>query len=144
LADLVYHSFFHQLMLAAHDLTTTTGTQLVLQLHTTSHTPDVDDAVRTDLDNEVAAAGNYDTGGLNITKGAMAPADDDGNDRAAFDITEDPTWSAATITAYYAILVDEDHGSDALVCLFDFGGNKTSTAGDFKIQFNAAGLFTIA
>jgi hypothetical protein len=131
-------------MLAAHDLTTTTGAQLQMQLHTNVYSPDVDHAVIGDLTNEVVQAGNYVTGGESVTKGAMAPADDDGNDWAVFDITEDIVWAAATITAAFGVLLNDDHASDALICWFDFGGDKTSTADTYTLAFHATGLFTIA
>lgn len=144
MADAMYHSFFHELMLAAHDLTTTTGQQLQMQLHTSSYTPDIDHAVKTDLSNEHAATGNYSTGGVSVTKGAMAPADEDGNDRAVFDITEDMVWLVSTISAAYGVLLNDDHASDALICYFDFGGTQSSTAGTFTIAFHNSGLFAIA
>jgi hypothetical protein len=143
MADLMYHSFFHQLMLAAIDLTNTTGDVLKFQLHTSTYTPDVDHSVIGDLTNEVAAAGNYSTGGVTVTANTMTPSDDDGNDRAAFDITEDMVWASSTITARYGVLIDTT-ATNALICSFDFGSDQTSTNGTFTVAFHSNGLWTIA
>jgi hypothetical protein len=54
----------------------------------------------------------------------------------------DSTWSTATITAAGAMIYNSTTGGGTgtteAVCVLDFGGNKTSTAGDFVIQFPAA------
>ena len=47
------------------------------------------------------------------------------------------TFSNATITAN-GCLIYNDTNSDRAVCVLAFGGDKTSTAGDFTIQFPAA------
>lgn len=46
----------------------------------------------------------------------------------------DTTWSTATITARGALIYDSSK-SDKAVAVLDFGADKTSTAGDFTIQF---------
>ena len=49
----------------------------------------------------------------------------------------DTTWSSATITARGALIYKSGGGNPA-VAVLDFGGDKTSTAGDFTIQFPTA------
>jgi hypothetical protein len=49
----------------------------------------------------------------------------------------DTTWSAATITARGALIYQSGGGNPA-VAVLDFGSDKTSTAGDFTIQFPTA------
>ena len=46
----------------------------------------------------------------------------------------DTTWSAATITANGALIYNDTNG-DTAVAVLAFGGDKTSTAGDFTIVF---------
>ena len=46
----------------------------------------------------------------------------------------DVTWSAATFTANYAVIYNDDQG-DKLVVVLDFGGAKTATNGDFTVSF---------
>ena len=39
-------------------------------------------------------------------------------------------------------MIYNDTNSDKMVCSLDFGGNKTSTAGTFTVQFPAAAAST--
>ena len=50
----------------------------------------------------------------------------------------DLTFSTATVTARGALIFNDSASGDPAVCVLDFGGDKTSTAGDFTIQFPAA------
>ena len=47
------------------------------------------------------------------------------------------TFSTATVTARGALIYNDTQG-DKAVAVLDFGGDKTSTAGDFTIVFPAA------
>ena len=49
----------------------------------------------------------------------------------------DETWTTATITARGAMIYNQSQGNKA-VAVLDFGGNKTSTAGDFTVVFPTA------
>jgi hypothetical protein len=44
------------------------------------------------------------------------------------------SWQTATITARGALIYNKS-SSDKAVCVLDFGGDKTATAGTFTIQF---------
>jgi hypothetical protein len=55
----------------------------------------------------------------------------------------DVVWTAATITARYAVIYDDSAANDPLICLLDFGQNMISTNDDFTIQFDANGIFRI-
>ena len=46
----------------------------------------------------------------------------------------DVTWSAASFTANYAVIYNDDQG-DKLVVILDFGSAKTATNGDFTVSF---------
>ena len=50
----------------------------------------------------------------------------------------DLTFSNATVTANGALIYGEALSGDPAVCTLAFGADKTSTAGDFTIQFPAA------
>jgi len=50
----------------------------------------------------------------------------------------DTTWSTSTITARGAMIFNDTHSGDASVLIVDFGADKSSTAGDFTLQFPAA------
>lgn len=45
------------------------------------------------------------------------------------------TWSTSTITARGALIYNDTQTGDPAVAVLDFGGDKSSTAGDFTIQF---------
>jgi hypothetical protein len=51
------------------------------------------------------------------------------------------TWSTATITARGALIYNSTNANKA-VAVLDFGSDKTSTAGDFTIQFPTADAST--
>ena len=47
----------------------------------------------------------------------------------------DLTFSSSTITARALMIYNDSASGDPAVCVIDFGGDKTSTAGDFTIVF---------
>ena len=47
---------------------------------------------------------------------------------------DDEEWTTATFTAAYAAIYNDDQ-SDKLCVVLDFSGNKTATAGTFKVSF---------
>jgi VCBS repeat-containing protein len=49
----------------------------------------------------------------------------------------DTTWATATITARGALIYDSTNANKAIAVL-DFGADKTSTAGNFTVQFPTA------
>ena len=81
--------------------------------------------------NEVSGT-NYSAGGNTLT--TVAPTS---SGTTAFLDFADTTWSASTITAN-GCLIYNDTQSDKAVAVLAFGGDKTSTAGDFTIQFPTA------
>jgi len=82
--------------------------------------------------NEVSGTG-YVAGGNTLTISA-APAS---SGTTAFLDFADTTWTDATITARGA-LIYKAGGTNAAVAVLDFGADKTSTAGDFAVQFPTA------
>jgi hypothetical protein len=82
--------------------------------------------------NEVANGNGYTTGGNTLT--TVAPTAD--GTTAIVDFN-DTTWSNATITANGALIYNSTQ-SDKAFAVLAFGGDKTSTAGDFTVQFPTA------
>jgi len=82
--------------------------------------------------NEVTGTG-YTAGGNTLTISAN-PAS---SGTTAFLDFADTTWTDATITARGA-LIYKVGGSNSAVAVLDFGADKTSTAGDFQVQFPTA------
>ena len=81
--------------------------------------------------NEVSGTG-YTAGGNTLT--VVAPTT---SGTTAFLDFANTTWATATITARGA-LIYQSGGANPAVAVLDFGADKTSTAGDFTIQFPTA------
>jgi hypothetical protein len=81
--------------------------------------------------NEASGTG-YTAAGAALT--AVAPTS---SGTTAFLDFNDLTFSTATVTARGALIYNDTQG-DKAVAVLDFGGDKTSTAGDFTIVFPAA------
>ena len=82
--------------------------------------------------NEVSGT-NYTAKGASLTR-----VDPTTSGTTAFTDFADLTFSNATVTARGALIFNDSASGDPAVCALDFGGDKTSTAGDFTIQFPAA------
>ena len=127
-------SFKQELLEGQHDFRSG-GHTFKVALFTSSATLD---ATTTDysVTNEVSGTG-YSAGGGALTN--VSPAT---SGTTAFTDFNDLTFSTATITANGAVIYNTTTGggsgtTDAVVVLA-FGGDKTSTAGDFTIQFPTA------
>jgi hypothetical protein len=127
-------SFKQELLEGQHDFRSG-GHTFKLALFTSSATLD---ATTTDysVTNEVSGTG-YSAGG-----GALTNVNPATSGTTAFTDFNDLTFSTATITANGAVIYNTTTGggsgtTDAVVVLA-FGGDKTSTAGDFTIQFPTA------
>lgn len=83
--------------------------------------------------NEVPSTGNYTAGGNTLTVNVTPTSS--GN--VAYVSFANTTWSNATITANGALIYNNTYGN-AAVAILAFGGDKTSTDGDFTINFPTA------
>ena len=91
----------------------------------------------TDISGDEASGTGYTAGGA--TLGSLAVAKDTANDQIEWDAA-DVTWSSSTITARYAVVYDDTHANDVPLILVDFGEDKSSSSGDFTIQWDAEGM----
>lgn len=82
---------------------------------------------------EVATGGGYTAGGNTLTISQVPTS----TSTTAWLDFADTTWSAATITANGAMIYNSTQGNKC-VAVLAFGGDKTSTAGDFTIIFPTA------
>jgi hypothetical protein len=128
-------SFKKELLERKHDFNTTSGHTFKLALYTSSATLG---AATTDYttSNEVVGTG-YTAGGIALTN-----IDPTSSGTTAFIDFADATFSAATITAAGALIYNTttDGGTSTTnaVAVISFGGDKTSTNGDFVVQFPVA------
>jgi len=108
-----------------------------LALYTSSATLDASTTAYT-TSNEVSSSGtNYTAGGLTLTISQVPTS----SSTTAFLDFDDITWASATITANGALIYNATQGNKA-VAVLAFGSDKTSTAGNFTIQFPAAAAST--
>jgi hypothetical protein len=123
-------SFKTQLLTGTHDFTNSTGDAFYIALYTSSATLDATTTAYS-ATNEVSGTG-YTAGGNALTN--VTPTS---SGTTAYTDFADTTWSSSTITANGALIYNSTE-SNAAVCVLAFGGDKTSTNGDFTIQFPAA------
>jgi hypothetical protein len=93
--------------------------------------------------NEIANGNGYTTGGATLTVTWV-----ESSGTVTFDAT-DVTWTASggAITAYKAAIYDDSTTSpaDALCFFIDLDGVQTAADGaDFKLIWNASGIFTLS
>lgn len=122
-------SFKVELMRAVHDFTTGTGSTFKLALYDNSASFTAATTAYT-ATNEVANSGTYAAGG-----GALTNVTPTSSGTTAFTDFADLSFTSATITAYGAMIYNDSAAGDPSVCILDFGGAKTSTAGTFTIIF---------
>jgi hypothetical protein len=134
------NSFKQQLMLAVHDFRATGGDTFKLALYTASANLGSGTTAYT-VTGESSGA-NYVAGGNTLTRlGTFLTAP------TAFLDFADLTFTNVTVTARGALIYNTTPSANAedgtpltnpSVCVLDFGGDKTATAGDFTIIFPAA------
>ena len=123
-------SFKQELLVGTHNFTATSGNSFKLALYTSSASLGASTTAYT-TSNEVSGTG-YTAAGAALT--SVTPTT---SGTTAFGGFADLTFSSSTITANGALIYN-DTQSDKAVCVLAFGGDKTSTAGDFTIQFPTA------
>lgn len=128
-------SFKKELLEAKHDFNSTGGDTFKIALFTSSATLSASTTAYSST-NEVVGTG-YTAGGNTLTN-----VDPTTSGTTAFVDFADSTWSSATITANGALIynstADGGTGTTNAVAVLAFGGDKTSTNGDFVIQFPTA------
>ena len=120
-------SFKSELLGGTHDLDTDV---IKIALFTSSATLGASTTAYS-TSNEVSGTG-YTAGGNTLASAAISL---DGT-TAIVDFA-DTTWSSATITANGALIYNSSK-ADRAIAVLAFGGDKTSTNGDFTIQFPTA------
>jgi hypothetical protein len=131
MANIVPDSFKKELFQATHNFNSSTGNTFQLALYSTVSGFTATGTTVYTTTNEVSGTG-YSAGGTTLTNLGVAV----GQNISYVDFA-DATFSTATITASCALIYNTTQSSKAVVVL-DFGGDKTSTNGDFTIQFPAA------
>ena len=123
-------SFKVELLTGTHNFTNSSGDTFKLALYTSSASLDASTTAYT-TSNEASGTG-YSAGGGTLTN--VTPTS---SGTTAFTDFSDLTFSSATITARGCLIYNSSDSNKA-VAVLDFGGDKTSTNGDFTIQFPTA------
>tara|TARA_A100001515_G_C4528267_1_gene196013 strand:+ start:299 stop:727 length:429 start_codon:yes stop_codon:yes gene_type:complete len=123
-------SFKQELLVGTHNFTNSSGNSFKLALYTSSAT--LGAGTTAYVTTGEATGTNYTAAGSALTN--VTPTT---SGTTAFCDFADLTFSNATVTAR-GCLIYNDTQSDKAVCAIDFGGDKTSTAGDFTVVFPTA------
>lgn len=127
-------TFKKELLAAVHDFTAATGDTFFVALYTNDAILDASTATYSSgLVGQVGTAGtNYTTGGKPLTN--ISPTNSGVAGVCSF---ANLTWNLATFTARGALIYNSTE-ANRTVAVIDFGSDKTSTDGDFTLQFPAA------
>jgi len=131
----VCYSFKQEVLVGTHNFTATSGDQFKIALYTNSATISAattayDSTATGETTNTAGTA--YTAGGKALT--SVTPALKS-TSTACCDFS-DVSWTTASFTARGALIYNDDQ-SDKAVCVLNFGGDKTASAGTFTIQFPA-------
>lgn len=124
-------SFKRQLLEAVHNFLSSGGDTFKAALYVAAATLDASTTAYSGT-NEVAATGGYTAGGATLTR--VNPAL---SGTTAYTDFADVTYAASTITAR-GMLIYNSTDSNAAVSSHDFGSDKSSSGGDFVLQFPTA------
>jgi len=127
------NSFKQELLGGVHDLDTDT-LKIALIKNSPSGTYNASTANYSTVtgNSDEATGTNYTTGGNTLAGATIALS----GSTATVDFS-DTTWSSATISADGCIIYNTSQSNKA-IAVIDFGGTKTSTNGDYVVQFPAA------
>lgn len=129
----ITNSFKEDLLNGLHDFAVGTGDTFKLALYNSSATIGADTtSFAAGISGQVPDSGQYASGG-----GALVNALVSVNGTTAFVDFDDLSFTGVTLTAAGALIYN-DTENDKSVCVLDFNGDKTATAGTFTIQFPAA------
>jgi hypothetical protein len=127
----ITNSFKEDLLNGLHDFAVSTGDVYKLALYTTDATIGADTTSFTTTEEVANPTGSYSTGG-----GALVNALVSLNGTTAFVNFDNLSFTGVTLTAAGALIYNTSEANKS-VCVLDFAGNKTATAGTFTIQFPA-------
>ena len=124
-------SFKKELLEAVHNFKNTGGSTFNLALYTSSASLGASTTAYT-TSNEVSGTW-YTAKGASLTR-----VDPSTSGTTALTDFSDLTFSSSSITARGCLIFNDSASGDPAVCALDFGGDKTSSSGDFTVQFPTA------
>ena len=126
----IANSFKGQILRAIHNFTASTGNTFKLAMYTTNATLGASTTSFTTA-SQVSSSG-YTSGGKALVNSGVKVS-------GAVAITNfaNVSFTGVTLTAQGALIYNDTAAGDPAVCVLDFGGPKTATAGTFTVQFPA-------
>jgi hypothetical protein len=124
-------SFKKEILEAVHNFKNSGGSTFKLAMYTNSASFTAATTAYT-TSNEVSGTG-YSAGGGTLTR-----VDPTTSGTTGFTDFADLTFSSSTITARGALIYNDSASGDPSVVVLDFGSDKSSSSGDFTVQFPAA------
>ena len=124
-------SFKKEILEAVHNFKNTGGSTFNLALYTSSASLGASTTAYT-TSNEISGTG-YTAKGASLTR-----VDPSTSGTTALTDFSDLTFSSSSLTARGALIFNDSASGDPSGCALDFGADKTSSSGDFTIQFPAA------
>ena len=137
--SILYNIFKSEVMKANIDLVNDT---IKVALLTSSYTPNIDSHENfDDITNEVTGT-NYTAGGKELTNKTVTV---DNTDNEGILDADDTSWEVSTITARYAVIYKDTGVSSTskLIGYIDFGTDKVSSIGSFKIEWAEEGIINL-
>lgn len=125
----ICNSFKGQILTATHNFTVSTGNKFKLAMYTTAATLGASTTSFT-TGSQVSSSG-YTSGGKALVNSGVKVS-------SAIAITNfsNVSFTGVTLSARGALIYNTSATNKA-VCVLDFGGTKTATAGTFTVQFPA-------
>ena len=124
-------SFKKEILEAVHNFKNSGGSTFKLAMYTNSASFTAATTAYT-TSNEVSGTG-YSAGGGTLTR-----VDPTTSGTTGFTDFADLTFSSSTITARGALIYNDSASGDPSIVVLDFGSDKSSSSGDFTVQFPAA------
>lgn len=141
MTSFVYNQFKSEVMKGTYNLDNG-GDTLKCGLLDNTATPSESSTGWSGVSGDEVSGTGYTAGGETLSSQAITQ--DDTNNYGVFD-AGDVSWTNASFTARYAVIYDDTPTTpaDPLICLIDFGSDKTVTSGTFTITWDGDGIMRI-
>ena len=127
----VNNTFKQAVMLGEHDLNT--DTIKVVLVSSSQNVSASDPNTYTSISWQLANGNGYTTGGETLASVTVTQVSSSG----VVDFA-DVSWSDATFSANGCIIYNDSHSSKSVIAVYDFGGEKSATNGEFKLVVPSA------
>jgi hypothetical protein len=127
----VNNQFKSEVMLAEHNLQS--NTLKVILVSSSQNVSAGGPNTYASVTSQLANGNGYTTGGETLATVSVSTVDSSG----VVDFA-DVSWSGATFSANGCIVYNDSHSSKSIIAVYDFGGEKSATNGEFKLVVPAA------